>query len=111
VQETLEERRLDWLGNVARQTDTNIPKRLLTAWISKPRNNCGQKLSLGDSNAAAINRIGVQHSGISLEVLGSVGQRSKFMEDFSFQTPEQHTGPQERRRSFGAERVPRTMPS
>jgi hypothetical protein len=57
VQETLEERRLDWLGNVARHDDTNLPKKLLTAWISKPRNNHGQKISLRDSNAAAINRM------------------------------------------------------
>jgi exonuclease III len=57
IQETIEERRLDWLGNVARQPDTNLPKRLLTAWTSRPRNNCGQKLTLRDSNAAAINRM------------------------------------------------------
>jgi hypothetical protein len=57
IQETIEERRLDWLGNVARQPDTNLPKRLLTAWIANPRNSCGQKLTLRDSNAAAINRM------------------------------------------------------
>jgi hypothetical protein len=57
VQETLEERRLDWLGNIARHDDTNLPKTLLTAWISKPRINHGQKISLRDSNAAAINRM------------------------------------------------------
>jgi exonuclease III len=57
LQETIEERRLDWLGNVARQPDTNLPKRLLTAWTSNPRRNCGQKLTLRDSNAAAINRL------------------------------------------------------
>jgi hypothetical protein len=57
LQETIEERRLDWLGNVARQPDTNLPKRLLTAWTDKPRKNCGQKLTLRDSNAAAINRM------------------------------------------------------
>ena len=55
LQETIEERRLDWLGNVARQLDTNLPKRLLTAWTSNPRKNCGQKLTLRDSNATAIN--------------------------------------------------------
>jgi hypothetical protein len=53
LQEIIEERRLDWLGNVARQLDTNLPKCLLTVWTDKPRSNCSQKLTLRDSNAAA----------------------------------------------------------
>ena len=57
IQDTIEERRLDWLGNVARQPDTNLPERLLTAWSANPRRPCGQKLTLSDSNAAAINRM------------------------------------------------------
>jgi hypothetical protein len=55
LQEPIEERRLDWLGNMARQLDKNLPKCLLTAWTDKPRKNCGQKLTLRDSNATAIN--------------------------------------------------------
>jgi hypothetical protein len=57
IQETIEERRLDWLGNVARQPDNNLPRRLLTARTAHPRNNCGQKHTLRDSNTAAINRM------------------------------------------------------
>jgi hypothetical protein len=48
TQETIKERRLDWLGTVARRAHSNLPKRLLTAWASKTRNNCGQKLTLRD---------------------------------------------------------------
>jgi hypothetical protein len=55
IQETIKERRLNWLGNVARQLDLNIPKKLLTAWTSRLRNNCGQKLTLRELNAMAIN--------------------------------------------------------
>jgi hypothetical protein len=56
IQETIEERRLDWLGTMARQPDYNLPKRLLTAWM-KPRNNCGQKLTLRDSNVMTVNQM------------------------------------------------------
>jgi hypothetical protein len=36
IEEIIDVRRLDWLGNVARQTDEKLPKCLLTAWIKNP---------------------------------------------------------------------------
>jgi hypothetical protein len=64
IQEIIEERRLDWLGIVARQPDSNFPKRLLTAWTCKQRKNCGQKLTLRDLNATAINPM-LDYNGIN----------------------------------------------
>jgi hypothetical protein len=65
IQETIEARGLHWLGTVARrQPDSNLPKRLITARTSKPRNNCGQKLTLRNLNAAAINRM-LDYNGIN----------------------------------------------
>ena len=57
MEEIIDERRLDWLGTVARQSDEKLPKKLLTAWIVNPRKNGGQKQTLRDYNASAINRM------------------------------------------------------
>jgi hypothetical protein len=43
MEEVIDEQRLDWLGNVARQTDEKLPKRFLITWIMNLRNNCGHK--------------------------------------------------------------------
>jgi hypothetical protein len=57
MEEVIDERRLYWLGNIARQTDKKLPKRFLTAWIMNPRNNGGQKHTLRDYSTAAINQM------------------------------------------------------
>ena len=57
MEEVIDKRRLDWLGNIARQSDDKLPKRFLTAWIMNPRKNGGQKHTLRDYNATAINQM------------------------------------------------------
>jgi hypothetical protein len=55
MEEVIDEQRLDWLGNMARQSDDKLLKRFLTTWIMNPRKNGGQKHTLRDYNATAIN--------------------------------------------------------
>jgi hypothetical protein len=43
MQETINERRLDWLGNIAWQPDSTLCKKFHTAWIQHKRTNRGQK--------------------------------------------------------------------
>jgi hypothetical protein len=57
MEEVIDERRLDWLGNMARQSDNKLPKRFLTAWIMNPRKSGGQKHIIRDYNARAINQM------------------------------------------------------
>jgi hypothetical protein len=56
MEEVIDERRLDWLGNIARQSDEKLPKTFL-AWIMNPINRGGQKHTLRDYNATAINQM------------------------------------------------------
>ena len=49
MEEVINERRLDWLGNIARQSDDKLPEKVLTAWITNPRKNGGQKHTLRDT--------------------------------------------------------------
>jgi hypothetical protein len=53
--ETIDERRLNWLGNVTWQPDSKLCKKILTAWIQHKRTNGGQKHTLWEYNATAIN--------------------------------------------------------
>ncbi len=55
MEEVINEWRLDWLGNIARQSDEKLPKKFLTTWIMNPRKNGGQNHMLRDYNATAIN--------------------------------------------------------
>jgi hypothetical protein len=64
MEEVIDERRLDWLGIIARQADDKLPKKFLTAWVMNPRKNGGQKHTLRDYNAAAINRM-LTYNGVS----------------------------------------------
>ena len=64
MEEIIDERRLDWLGNVARQSDDKLPKRFLTAWIMNPRKNGGQKHTLRNYNASAINQM-LTYNGVN----------------------------------------------
>jgi hypothetical protein len=52
---TMEEVILDWLGNIARQTDEKFPEQFLTTWIMNPRNKSGQKHTLCDYSMTTIN--------------------------------------------------------
>jgi hypothetical protein len=49
MQETIDERRLDWIGNVARQHDSKLCKQILTAWIQHKRTNVEQKNTLSEN--------------------------------------------------------------
>jgi hypothetical protein len=55
MQETNDERRLNWLGNVARQPDSKLCKKFLTAWIQHKKTNGVQKHMLQEYNTMAIN--------------------------------------------------------
>jgi hypothetical protein len=55
MEEIIDERRLYWLGNAARQSDEKLPKKFLTAWIMNPRKSGGQNQTLRDFNASSIN--------------------------------------------------------
>jgi hypothetical protein len=58
MQEIIDKRRLDWLGNVERQPDSKLCKKfLLTAWVQNKRAKRGQNNMLHKYNAMAINRL------------------------------------------------------
>jgi hypothetical protein len=64
MEEVINERRLDWLRNIARQSNEKLLKKFITGWImNPPRKQKGQKQKLRDYNPTAINQMLV-YSGV-----------------------------------------------
>jgi hypothetical protein len=50
-------RRLDFIGQILRQDDRKLNKKLLTCWIQRARASGGQQSTLKDANFNAINSL------------------------------------------------------
>ena len=59
IVDKIRQKRLEWLGHLARMADNRMPKRVLFSWLSEPRLRCGAKKRWRDVIRKDLTYIGV----------------------------------------------------